>query len=150
MCLKGRRPRFDPWVGKIPWRREWLPTPVFLPGSFHGQRNLVGYSPFFFNYKDVGDRKMSSLPPKNVHFLIHGCCKCVTIHKRVGCCCGNNQRCSILAAGSCQSISLGRQDCEIFISIPKPHFNFLLWLLSGANMFILEENPSIVGNVNEV
>ena len=29
--------RFDPWVGKIPWRREWLPTPVFLPGEAHGQ-----------------------------------------------------------------------------------------------------------------
>ena len=35
---------FDPWVGKIPWRKEWLPTPVFLPGEFHGQRSLVGYS----------------------------------------------------------------------------------------------------------
>ena len=35
---------FDPWVGKTPWRREWLPTPVFLPGEFHGQRRLVGYS----------------------------------------------------------------------------------------------------------
>ena len=32
-------------VGKIPWRREWLPTPVFLPGESHGQRSLVGYSP---------------------------------------------------------------------------------------------------------
>ena len=31
--------------GKIPWRREWLPTPVLLPGKFHGQRNLEGYSP---------------------------------------------------------------------------------------------------------
>ena len=31
-------------MGKIPWRREWLPTPVFLPGEFHGQRSLVGYS----------------------------------------------------------------------------------------------------------
>ena len=31
------RPRFDPWVGKIPWRRERLPTPVFLPGELHGQ-----------------------------------------------------------------------------------------------------------------
>ena len=30
--------------GKMPWRREWLPTPVFLPGEFHGQRSLVGYS----------------------------------------------------------------------------------------------------------
>ena len=36
---------FDPWVGKSPWRREWQPTPVFLPGEFHGQRSLVGYSP---------------------------------------------------------------------------------------------------------
>ena len=32
---------FDPWVGKIPWRREWLPIPVFLPREFHGQRSLV-------------------------------------------------------------------------------------------------------------
>jgi len=39
-----RRPGFDPWVGKIPWRREWQPTPVFLPGEFHGQRSLAGYS----------------------------------------------------------------------------------------------------------
>ena len=45
ICLKSRRPRFDPWVGKIPWRREWLPTPVFLPWKFHGQRSLVGCSP---------------------------------------------------------------------------------------------------------
>jgi len=36
---------FNPWVGKIPWRREWLPTPVFLPGEFHGQRSLPSYSP---------------------------------------------------------------------------------------------------------
>ena len=40
--LQFGRPRFDPWVGKIPWRREWQPTPVFLPGEFHGQRSLVG------------------------------------------------------------------------------------------------------------
>ena len=40
--MQCRRPRFNPWIGKIPWRREWLPTPVFLSGEFHGQRNLVG------------------------------------------------------------------------------------------------------------
>ena len=39
------RPGFDPCVGKIPWRREWPPTPVFLPGKFRAQRSLVGYSP---------------------------------------------------------------------------------------------------------
>ena len=40
--LQCRRPRFSPWVGKIPWRRKWPPTPVFLPGKFHRQRSLVG------------------------------------------------------------------------------------------------------------
>ena len=44
VCLQCRRPGFDPWVGKIPWRRRWQPTPVFLPGESHGQRSLVGYS----------------------------------------------------------------------------------------------------------
>ena len=43
--MQNRRPGFDPWVGKMPWRREWQPTPVFLPGESHGQRSLVGHSP---------------------------------------------------------------------------------------------------------
>ena len=42
----GRRSRgFDPWVGKISWRRKWQPTP-FLPGKSHGQRSLASYSPW--------------------------------------------------------------------------------------------------------
>ena len=41
--LSGR-PGFEPWVGKIPWRRKWQSTPVLLPGKSHGQRSLVGYS----------------------------------------------------------------------------------------------------------
>ena len=45
ICLQCGRPEFDPWVGKIPWRREWLPTLVFLPQEFHRQRSLVGYNP---------------------------------------------------------------------------------------------------------
>ena len=36
---------FNPWVGKVSWRRKWQPTPVFLPGKSHGPRNLAGYSP---------------------------------------------------------------------------------------------------------
>ena len=40
------RPRFDPWAGKIPWTRKWQPTPVFLPGEFHGQRSLECCSPW--------------------------------------------------------------------------------------------------------
>ena len=41
-----RRCRFDPWVGMIPWRGKWQPTPVFLPGESHGQRSLESYSPW--------------------------------------------------------------------------------------------------------
>ena len=37
--------KFDPWVGKIPWRRKWQCTPVFLPGESPGQQSLAGYSP---------------------------------------------------------------------------------------------------------
>ena len=48
-----RRHRFDPWVGKIPWRRKWQPTPVFLPGKSHGQRNLEGYSPWCCKESDM-------------------------------------------------------------------------------------------------
>ena len=42
--LQSGRPELDPWAGKIPWRREWLPTPIFWPGEFHGLRSPVGYS----------------------------------------------------------------------------------------------------------
>ena len=58
------RPGFNPWVGKIPWRRERLHTPVFLPGEFHGQRSLAGYihgivrsrtqlSDFHFHFRNI-------------------------------------------------------------------------------------------------
>ena len=45
-CRKHRRLRLDPWVGKMPWRRKWQLTPVFLAGKSHGQKSLVGYSPW--------------------------------------------------------------------------------------------------------
>ena len=48
ICLQYRscrRCRFDPWVGKNPWRRAWQPTPVFSPGESHGQRSLADCSP---------------------------------------------------------------------------------------------------------
>ena len=44
VCLQCGRPRFNPWVGKIPWKRKWQPTSVFLPGKSHGRRSLVGYT----------------------------------------------------------------------------------------------------------
>ena len=45
-CRTYKRLGLSPWVGKIPWRRAWQPTPLFLPGESHGQRSLIGYCPW--------------------------------------------------------------------------------------------------------
>ena len=52
-CRRHKRHRFDPWVRKIPWKRKWQPTPVFLPGKSHGQRSLAGYSPWNCKESDI-------------------------------------------------------------------------------------------------
>ena len=52
---------FGPWVGKIPWRKEWQPTPVFLPGEFRGQRSLVGYNPWDPKESDTTEQLTFSL-----------------------------------------------------------------------------------------
>ena len=49
----SRRCRFNPWVGKIPWRRKWQPTPVFLPRKSHGERSLVGSNPWDHKESDM-------------------------------------------------------------------------------------------------
>ena len=59
-----KRLRFDPWVGKIPWRSVWQPTPVFLPGESHGQRRLAGYSPWGHIESD-----MTEVTEHNTHKL---------------------------------------------------------------------------------
>ena len=55
-CRSHRRHGFHPWAGKIPWRRKWQPTPVFLPGESHGQRSLVGGSPWGHKESDTSER----------------------------------------------------------------------------------------------
>ena len=66
-----RRPGFDSWVGKIPWRRAGQPTPVFLPGGFHGQRSLAGdhvtvgsqrVGPDWVTRRSVSSRERSPAP----------------------------------------------------------------------------------------
>ena len=61
-----RRPRkqgFDPCVRKIPWRRKWQPTPVFLPGKFHRQRILAGYSPWGCKESDTAEHTYTQMLP---------------------------------------------------------------------------------------
>ena len=64
-CRRCKRRGFSLWVGKIPWRRKWQSTLVFLPGKFHGQRNLVGYSSWGHKETDTTEHActhMWSLP----------------------------------------------------------------------------------------
>ena len=77
------RPRFNPWVRKIPWRREWQPSPVFLSGEFHGQRSLEGYSPWGHKELDMIEQLIISLSSLS-------CCNwklyCHLVGRNEGCC----------------------------------------------------------------
>ena len=61
-CRRCGKLRFSPWVGKIPWRRAWQPTPVLLPGKSHGQRSLAGYSSWGCKELDVTKRLRDIVP----------------------------------------------------------------------------------------
>ena len=69
-CRRYRKHRFDPWVRKIPWRRKWQPTPVFLPGKFHGQSSLVGYSPWGCKESDR-TKQLSTHTPFHLQHSYH-------------------------------------------------------------------------------
>ena len=71
-CRRRRRRRreFNPWVRKIPWRRTWQPTPIFLPAESHGQRSLAGYSPIQLqrnrhNWSDLACTHALSVSPQS-------------------------------------------------------------------------------------
>ena len=79
-CRKRRRRGFDSWVRKIPWRRKWQPTPVFLPGKSHGQRSLAGSGRWDGKESDTTDthnqeRQLQHPPCHHVSLTIspHGC-----------------------------------------------------------------------------
>ena len=72
-CRRHTRCRFHPWVGKIPWRKKWQPTPVFLPGISHGQKSLMGYR--LWGHKELDMTKQLSththICPINLNADIH-------------------------------------------------------------------------------
>ena len=70
-CRRHRRPAFDPWVRKIPWRKEGQPTPVFLPGKPHAQRSLVGYSPGGCKELHTTERMNTTKRLRHVHLVSH-------------------------------------------------------------------------------
>ena len=73
-----KRRGFDPWVGKIPWRRKWQLTTVFLPGKFHGQRSLAGYSPRGHKESDMTEHECKK--KKSLRMLGHISFYLVCIH----------------------------------------------------------------------
>ena len=61
-CMRCKSHSFYPWVGKVPWRRKWQPTPMFLPEKAHEQRSLAGYSAKGYKERDtVRSRRSSNL-----------------------------------------------------------------------------------------
>ena len=70
-CRRLKRHRFDSWVGKIPWRRAWQPSPVLLPGESHGQRSLADCSPWGRKESDMTSstpvEKVKSYAVKHYH-----------------------------------------------------------------------------------
>ena len=69
-CRRCKRWRFDPCVGKIPWRRKSQPTLVFLPGKAYGQRSLAGYSPWHWKSSDTEQPSSNSRSPLNRRMMI--------------------------------------------------------------------------------
>ena len=66
VCLQCGRPRFNPWVGNVLWRRKWQPIPVLLPGKSHGQRSVVGYRPWGRKDSDTTERLHFSTSPDHM------------------------------------------------------------------------------------
>ena len=66
-CRRHERHGSDPWVGKIPWKRAWQPTSVFLPGESHGQRSLAGCSPRGCKESDTTEVTLHARLSGNIH-----------------------------------------------------------------------------------
>ena len=65
-CKRCKRHGFNSWVGKIPWRRAWQPTPIILPGEFHEEWSLAVYSPWGHTESETTDRLTVSLFPPSL------------------------------------------------------------------------------------
>ena len=69
-----KRCRFNPWIRKIPRRRAWQPSPLFLPGESHGQRSVVGYSPWCpkeLNMTEVTEHTLATYICLHIHIHMY-------------------------------------------------------------------------------
>ena len=100
-CRRWKRCKCDPCIGKIPWRRKWQPTPVFLPGKSYGQRSLAGYSPWSARVR----HDLATKPPHGGHI-------CWPIAK------ANSRHCFYFGLDS-QTLQARSQRGDIFESLKK-------------------------------
>ena len=68
---ESKKCRFDSWVGKIPWRRAWPPSLVFLPGESHGQKSLAGYCPWNHKESDMTEATEHTCTHTHTHMHTH-------------------------------------------------------------------------------
>ena len=80
--------QFDPWVVKIPWRRKWQPTPVFLPGESHGQTSLAGYSPWGRKESGTTEHTYMDTASINIFFLFYAFIYLYLVVLSLPCCMG--------------------------------------------------------------
>ena len=105
-------------VRKIPWRRQWLPAPIFLPGESHGQRNLAGYGPWGHKELDRTEKRTLSLSSKNYHFLknkTNNCQRDGTIEFFIRASSGEGNVCSVTDI----LFNLGATPCRNLISLNR-------------------------------
>ena len=107
--LQCRRRRFSPWVRKMPWRREWQPTPGLLPGKSHGQRSLAGYRPWGHRERNTAERLahfpeggsgpgLPLLLDWSLAPLVECCCHCCAQRYRVN----SEFNSTVMAAETCK------------------------------------------------
>ena len=128
--LQCRRPGFSPWVRKVPWRRKWLPTPIFLPGEFHGQRNLAGYHPW--SHKD-SDTTEQLILTSSVQSLSH-----VWLYV-IPWTAAHQTSLSITNSGACSNSCPSSQWCHPTISSSVVPFSSCLQSFSASGSFPMSQ-----------
>ena len=111
-ACRCRRCRLDPWVRKIPWRRKQQPAPVLLPGKFHGQRRLMGYSPWGHKQLDATEHMHTHTLTNKIMGILRIQAFFFVSHHSILCCC-----CSV--AQSCPTLR-DPVDCSMS-GLPVPH-----------------------------
>ena len=111
---------FVPWVGKIPWRRKWQSSLVFLPGESHGQRSLAGYRPCGCRERNTAEQ-LSTQPKMDVTFSASSMKRVVV---------GGSAR------WGCSKVDVDRWPCTPTLSLPPP---FPVYFKERGKLFSLQE-----------